>query len=110
MKQTFERIEKHLYRRQYRTAGGEWSTLYYASLRTTTMYMLDAVENFGGGLGAIQRPQKALKCLTWPNGENEREMIKMLRKLLSYSRGILVAVIGVESRNCRTSCSRRSFR
>jgi integrase len=30
MNQKFERIEKHLYRRQYQTAGGEWSTLYYA--------------------------------------------------------------------------------
>lgn len=30
MNQTFERIEKHLYRRQYQTAGGEWSTLFYA--------------------------------------------------------------------------------
>jgi integrase len=30
MRQTFECIEKHLYRRQYQTAGGEWSTLYYA--------------------------------------------------------------------------------
>ena len=33
MKQTFERIEKHLYRRQYQTAGGEWSTLYYARFK-----------------------------------------------------------------------------
>src|SRR5207248_1279819 len=30
MKQTFERIEKHLYKRQYQTAGGNWSTVYYA--------------------------------------------------------------------------------
>jgi hypothetical protein len=30
MTEKFERIEKHLYRRQYQTAGGEWSTLYYA--------------------------------------------------------------------------------
>ena len=29
MNQTVERIEKHLYRRQYQMAGGEWSTLYY---------------------------------------------------------------------------------
>ena len=29
MKQTFECIEKHLYRRQYQTAGGDWSPLYY---------------------------------------------------------------------------------
>ena len=28
MKQTFECVEKHLYRRQYQTAGGDWSTLY----------------------------------------------------------------------------------
>lgn len=27
--QKFERIEKHLYRRQYRTASGDWSTLFY---------------------------------------------------------------------------------
>ena len=27
--QKFENIEKHLYRRQYQTAAGEWSTLYY---------------------------------------------------------------------------------
>jgi integrase len=33
MNQKFERIEKHLYRRQYQTAGGEWSTLYYAKFR-----------------------------------------------------------------------------
>ena len=26
----FERIEKHLYKRQYQTVGGDWSTLYYA--------------------------------------------------------------------------------
>jgi hypothetical protein len=30
MHEKFERIEKHLYRRQYQTAGGEWSTLCYA--------------------------------------------------------------------------------
>jgi integrase len=30
MNQKFERIEKHLYRRQYQTAGGELSTIYYA--------------------------------------------------------------------------------
>jgi integrase len=29
MKQKFECIEKHLYRRQYQTAGGDWRTLYY---------------------------------------------------------------------------------
>ena len=29
MKENFKRVEKHLYRRQYQTAGGEWSTLYY---------------------------------------------------------------------------------
>jgi integrase len=33
MKQKIERIEKHLYRRQYQTAGGEWSTLYYARFK-----------------------------------------------------------------------------
>lgn len=33
MKQTFKRVEKHLYRRQYQTAGGEWSTLYYARFK-----------------------------------------------------------------------------
>ena len=30
MEQKIERIEKHLYKRQYQTAGGDWSTLYYA--------------------------------------------------------------------------------
>jgi len=30
MNQTFEKVEKHLYRRQYQTAGGDWSTIYYA--------------------------------------------------------------------------------
>ena len=30
MNASFECIEKHLYRRRYQTAGGEWSTLYYA--------------------------------------------------------------------------------
>jgi hypothetical protein len=29
MNKKFECIEKHLYLRQYQTAGGEWSTLYY---------------------------------------------------------------------------------
>ncbi|MBM2802859.1 MAG: integrase family protein [Deltaproteobacteria bacterium] len=29
MKQAFERVEKHLYRRQYQTATGDWNTLYY---------------------------------------------------------------------------------
>ena len=29
MKQEFERVEKHLYRRQYQTSGGDWSTLFY---------------------------------------------------------------------------------
>lgn len=29
----FERIEKHLCLRQYQTAGGEWSTLYYARFK-----------------------------------------------------------------------------
>lgn len=30
MAQTFERLEKHLYKRQYQTVVGEWSTIYYA--------------------------------------------------------------------------------
>lgn len=30
MKQTFEKIERHLFKRQYQTTGGDWSTLYYA--------------------------------------------------------------------------------
>ena len=33
MNQSFERIEKHLYCRQYQTAGGEWSTLYYVRFK-----------------------------------------------------------------------------
>jgi integrase len=33
MNQKFERIEKRLYLRQYQTAGGEWSTLYYARFK-----------------------------------------------------------------------------
>jgi integrase len=33
MNQTFERIEKHLYCRQYQTVGGEWSTLYYVRFK-----------------------------------------------------------------------------
>jgi hypothetical protein len=33
MNQTVERIEKHLYRRQYQTAGGEWSTLHYVRVQ-----------------------------------------------------------------------------
>jgi hypothetical protein len=30
MTQKFECIEKHLYRRQYQTAGRDWSAVYYA--------------------------------------------------------------------------------
>jgi len=30
MEQTFERIERHLYKRQYQISTGEWSTLFYA--------------------------------------------------------------------------------
>jgi len=30
MGQTFERLEKHLYKRRYQTAAGEWSTIFYA--------------------------------------------------------------------------------
>ena len=30
MGKTFERIEKHLYKRQYRTARGDWSVNFYA--------------------------------------------------------------------------------
>jgi len=30
MQETFEQIEKHLYRRQYQTATGQWRTVYYA--------------------------------------------------------------------------------
>src|SRR5262245_5314701 len=30
MEETFERVEKHLYKRQYQTAGGPWSTVYCA--------------------------------------------------------------------------------
>ena len=30
MNASFDCIEKHFYRRRYQTAGGEWSTLYYA--------------------------------------------------------------------------------
>ena len=34
MLQKFERIEKHLYRRQYQTAKGEVTMTYYARLKT----------------------------------------------------------------------------
>jgi integrase len=30
MKETFERVGEHLYKRQYQTAGGDWRTKYYA--------------------------------------------------------------------------------
>jgi hypothetical protein len=30
MNQKFERIARHLYQRKYRTAAGDWTTLYYA--------------------------------------------------------------------------------
>ena len=30
MKETFEKIEKHLYRRQYQTADGQWRTAFYS--------------------------------------------------------------------------------
>jgi len=30
MKETFERIDRHLYKRQYQDAAGNWQTLYYA--------------------------------------------------------------------------------
>ena len=30
MKQKFERIARPLYQRTYRTAAGDWTTLYYA--------------------------------------------------------------------------------
>jgi hypothetical protein len=30
MNQTFEKVERHLYRRQYKTTGGDWSTKFYA--------------------------------------------------------------------------------
>ena len=33
MKETFEKLEKHLYRRQYQTAGGVKTTLYYARFK-----------------------------------------------------------------------------
>ena len=33
MNGSFERIEKHLYKRRYQTAGGEWSTLYHARFK-----------------------------------------------------------------------------
>jgi hypothetical protein len=29
MKETFERVADHLYRRQYQTAGGEWRLKFY---------------------------------------------------------------------------------
>lgn len=29
MKETFERVAEHLYKRQYQTAGGDWRTIYY---------------------------------------------------------------------------------
>ncbi len=28
MKETFERVEKHLNKRQYQNAGGDWVTIY----------------------------------------------------------------------------------
>lgn len=34
MEQKFESVEKHLYRRQYQTASGDWETRYYACLTT----------------------------------------------------------------------------
>ena len=48
MKQTFECVEKHLYRRQYQTAGGDWSTLYYVIFlligkRNTGRFRLDRI-------------------------------------------------------------------
>jgi hypothetical protein len=30
MSRTVQRVAKHLYKRQYQTAGGDWSTIFYA--------------------------------------------------------------------------------
>lgn len=29
MNQSFDKVERHLYRRQYKTSSGDWSTLFY---------------------------------------------------------------------------------
>lgn len=63
MTQKFDCIEKHLYRRQYQTAGGDRSTLYYAILtdwkkKRRTFPLGNKLEDARDALGELRNRNK----------------------------------------------------
>ena len=74
-KQTFERMEKHLYRRQYQTAGGDWSTIFYA--RFTDWKRKRRVFSLGADLRTAREQLKVLEADNVKKKDFDQEKIDL---------------------------------
>jgi hypothetical protein len=75
MNQKFERIARHLYQRKYRTAAGDWTTLYYA--RFVCRLKGESRVSIDSGCKSRKRSATASpRRLTLPNGRrNTRRLM-----------------------------------
>ena len=80
MEETFEHIERHLYRRQYQTAGGEWRTAYYGIFTDwkgirRKFPLGDCLEDARDRLGELRTLNKGRH--DWDKEKQEREKAKI---------------------------------
>jgi integrase len=80
MNQTFEKVARHLYRRQYQTAGGDWSTLYYAIFtcwdkKRRTFPVGESLQDARDELGRLRQLNKG--HYPWEAEKAEREKAKV---------------------------------
>jgi integrase len=81
MEQTFERVEKHLYKRQYQTASGDWSTVYYGIFtdwkgKRRTFPLGDSLESARDKLGVLHKRNDAEYDFDKERQEREKAKIK----------------------------------
>ena len=105
MKQTFECVEKHLYRRQYQTAGGDWSRavlrhLFTDGKRNAGRFRLDRISRplgrnarflkrgisgrrlrYKGRFGAARAPYDRKVFIRFSPNEKGDEVIWLLEEL-----------------------------
>jgi len=83
MNQKFECIEKHLYRRQYQTAGGDWSTKFYVLLtcwdgKRRTFPAGDRLDGARDDLGRLRTLDKGRFNFDAEKQEREKAKVKAM--------------------------------
>src|SRR2546422_4628729 len=81
MDQKFERVERHLYKRQYQTANGDWSTLYYGRFvdhkgKRRLFPLGDTLEGARDKLGVLHKRNDAEYDFDKKKQEREEAKIK----------------------------------